>query len=121
MNQTQFAAIAGWDEKQLWSVCEDLTRKHGHVSALNILMNMRRNMQVALSKYSKGKSTVDRIQKKALWVTEMIARWCGQYYKQWALRELIKGKPDLAKHENKQKLKGLTNEAWERYIRKMSY
>lgn len=119
MNESEFIDMVLWDKKKLWRVCNKITKKHGHVSALTILMKTRRNIQEALSKYSKGKAKIDWIQEKAVWMTEMIAKWCGQYYKGWAMKELIKNNSHLASQP--QKLKGLTSKAWEEYLRKLSY
>lgn len=119
MTQNEFIDMVLWNKQKLWEVCNDITSKHGHISALNILMKTRRNLQEQLAKYSKGKSQIDGIQKRAIWMTEMISKWCSQYYKQWATTQIIKNDPHMATQA--QKVKGLAGSAWEQYLKKMSY
>ncbi len=119
MTEDEFMDVVLWPRKKLWTVCSDITKKYGHIAALNILMKTRRNIQEGLSRYSKGKSKIDPIQAKAVWMTEMIMKWCGQYYKAWAMRQILKNKPELSTQP--QKLKGMMHNAWEQYAKKYSY
>lgn len=119
MNQTKFMEVIQWSKEQLWLHCKELTEKYGHLASTNILMTLRRDIQKGLADYSKNKNEIDIIQDKAIMMTESITKWCGQYYKTWAMKQILKRQPDLV--FKRQKLKGLTGQAWEEYVRKFSY
>ncbi len=119
MNKDEFLAVMAWDNVDLWNYCKELTKEFGHVAAVKMIMDFRRESQIGLSRYSKGRNSMDAIQNRAVWMIEMIAKWCGSYYKQWARNSVLKTMPDLAK--NPRKLKGFVNNAWEQYVRKASY
>lgn len=119
MTQTDFFKIAKLDKYSLWRKCVDISRRFGPLAALHILMDLRRELQVNLSKYSVGKQTLDPLQMNATHLIELLSKWCGKYYKTWAMKEILTNSPHLAK--SPQKLKGLTNQAWEMFVKKKSY
>ena len=119
MSEHLFLSVIAWSNKKLWKFCHDLTAEFGHLAALKQLMEFRCDMQKALAKYARGKSGMDGIQTRAIWMMEMISKWCGHYYKGWARDSILKTMPDLAK--NPRKLKGFVNHAWEVYVRTNSF
>lgn len=119
MNQAKFIEICGWVEEKLWLYCMNLTKEYGHLVSMNMLMTLRRDIQQELAKYSKSTGKLDYIEKRAVWVTQYLLRHCADYYKIWAMKELLKDKPNLI--HQPQKLKGLTGQAWEKYVRNYSY
>ncbi len=119
MNEDQFLKIIASDDKQFWRYCRALTVKFGHIQALKQLMEFRRDLQKGLSRYSKGKGSMDGIQNRAVYIIEMISKWCGQYYKEWARSTTLRSMPEVAK--NPRKLKNFVNNAWDQYVRKNSY
>lgn len=119
MRESDFLNYVAMDKKDFWKHCVNITKQYGHLASTNILLEFRRELQKGISNYSRKKDKMDGIQAKGLWMTEMILRWCRQYYLDWAKRSMIKNMPMLA--TNPQKLNGFVNNAWEQYVRKMSY
>ena len=119
MNLTEFVKIASLDKFSLWKKCLGLTKRFGSLASLHLLMDLRRDLQKNLSVYSKGKQQVDPLQMNAVYVIELLSKWCGRYYKSWAMKEILNRNPNLVK--SPQKLKGLTSQAWEMFVRQKSY
>lgn len=118
MTQSEFIKIASWTTAKLWVFCARLTEKLGHQGAVDHLMKLRREMQVELSRYSKGK-TFDTIQENAVVLTENMLRWCKDYFMLWATKDVIRRFPEKAKNINS--VKYVTREMWEQYVKRLSY
>lgn len=114
----EFIHVASWDKKTLRRFCADKTIQLGHRSAVDYLICFRRAVQVALAVYAK-RNGYDGIQHNAVKVTRLIEKWCSEYFKSWAVGEILKRDASLA--TQKQALKSLANQAWEVYLRKRSY
>lgn len=108
--------MTSWSKHHFWLFCNKLSKRYGAETALKELMKLRKDMQKALATYSKGKQTLDERQVRAIWMTEMLVRWCGDTYRKVAIRELLNKKPDLV--HQPQKLKGLVNNEWEKYVKR---
>lgn len=119
MTQSEFLEKAAWTKFDVWKFCEEITTKYGHLAAVNYLMGFRKDFQQALSKYAGEVKHLNGYQMNAVQINRMIEKWCGQYYKQWAMQEILKKTPDMV--HRTQKLKGLTNNAWEQFVQKHSY
>lgn len=119
MKRDQFMYMTSQPKQHLWLFAKDLTEKYGHRKAIDLLLAFRRGIQEELSRYAAEIKIFDERQRRALWATEMILRWCKDYYMNWARRERIKSQPSLALKQ--QKLDGLAEGDWEKYVRKYSY
>lgn len=96
-------------------------------------MEFRRNIQIALVHYAKGKPSLSptegtlldrelnshQIQFRAMSVLKHIERNCRNEYIKIMMREIAKRYPHLS--ENKAKLKSLAKQKWERFCSKTSY
>lgn len=115
MNQQEFLNVTSWSKHHFWLFCNKVSKKYGAVEALKALMTLRKELQKAVSVYSRGKSETDARQVRAIWMTEMLMRWCGDTYRKVAMQEMLKTRPELV--HKPQKLKGLINNEWECYVR----
>lgn len=118
MTQSEFVKIASWPSHKLWKFCARLTEKLGHQGSVDHLMKLRREMQVELAKYSRGK-TFDLIQENALILTEHMLRWCKDYFMLWATKDVIRRFPEKAK--SVVSVKYLTRQMWEEFVKRFSY
>jgi len=119
MNENRFMKVTSWTDQQLVDFCYKIYRAIGKKPAVFYLLDFRKDLQKALSVYSQQTKVFDMRQMRATQISEQILRYCSGYYKEWAMRELIKKNNKLAL--DRQKLKGLTNEKWEVFVKTHSY
>lgn len=81
-------------------------------------MKLRREMQIELGIYSKGKP-YDMIQKSAVDATENILRWCKGYFMKWAMLEVIKKYPEKA--ASPVSVKYVARQMWEQFVGRFKY
>jgi len=118
MTQRQFLDVTKWTKKDLRRFCHDVTVQLGHDSAIPRLLEFRKEIQIACSKYGKT-NKFNNIQMNSIRLCELIAKWCHEYFVLWSKNQILKDKPKLLFEP--QKLKGLANKLWEEYVRKNSY
>lgn len=119
ITQAEFAVISMWSKRTTWRFVRKMTVQKGHRDAVVFLLRFRRDIQEALSKYSKGMNGIDDTQLNVIAITQWIEKWCHEWYVGWKTVEMIRDNPDLACRM--QKLKGLVNSAWEMELRARSY
>jgi hypothetical protein len=119
ITSNEFHVIAKWSKKETWRFVKKMTVQKGHRDAVTFLLSFRRDLQEALSKYSKGMSGIDDLQMNVISITMWIEKWCHEWYVPWKTMEMIKENPDLAVRA--QKVKGLVNSSWELELRRRSY
>ncbi len=119
MNRDQFLRISVWTDYDTVFYMKSISESLGKVKAIERLLDFRKEMQKALSKYAKGKSNIDGIQVGATRICEQIAKWCRDMYVDLMVKEVLKRKPALI--NNRQKLKGEIHNTFEVFLREHSY
>lgn len=101
MNQFQ---IGGWLRSQV--------KSHGNKSH-DYAMTILRELQIALSAYSKRNKEVDRVQIKMLAVNQKIEKWIRLAYIEWKTVDLIKNNSDLTK--SPESVKEMAKQSYEKF------
>ena len=118
VTQNQFVRVCCWNKKQLRRFVTDRTIEKGHDAVIPYLLDFRKQMQMACATYAKT-HIFDLVQNNHLRYTELILKYCKEYFCHYTQKELIKSDHSLALKPKK--VKSQTENLWELYVRKNSY
>jgi len=111
VTQTELIGISAWTKP----VCHQklMGRSFNHA------MNFRRNLQMALTEYSKH-NKMDQVQLGIISVTGWIENWCRQAYFQMRMPELLRQRSDLVL-KPKKAAKNIIRAEWETMAARWGY
>ena len=111
VTQSELIGISAWTKP----VChQKLTGK-----SFNHAMNFRRNLQIALTEYSRHHA-MDAVQYGIISVTGWIENWCRQAYFYTRMPELLRQRADLAL-KPKKAVKNIIRAEWETMAARWGY
>lgn len=86
--------------------------------SFNDAIKLRREIQQALAYYAKY-NKMDKIQEKALAITNKLEKWCRDFFLKNEITNLIRINPALAKRP--MSVKQFAKDKWEKLIKQQSY
>jgi len=110
VTQDEFLFAIRWTMPQYASWCKS--------HSFNEVMNLKREMQQALSTYAK-KHKYDAVQAKALAILSKLEKWCKYAFVEMESARIIRGSPSLATSPTT--VKTMARQQWEILNSRMSY
>ena len=110
MTRKDFLRFVHLKLPQLYKICKAVTA--------NDVMNLKRELQVAMTGYSKNKNgQLDNIQEKALAMMMKMEKWIMHAFIAKEMKYMERNFPNMSAMGRK----SMAKEAWEKYNREMSY